>query len=116
LQDEIKSDTDLRDKPTGDSDIKDKKPDHRDLKPRDVTPAARVLEMATGQVCEIHGNDDEGYEIRHRGRTLPTRFKDMKHAEMAVEMYNARLHGRAPEPQPAQSRELDCDPDYIEEK
>jgi hypothetical protein len=116
LQDEIKSDTDLKAKTSGDSDIKDKRPDHRDLKPRDVTPAARVFEMATGQVCEIHGNDDEAYEIRHNGRSLPTRFKDMKHAEMAVEMYNARLHGRAPEPQPAQSMEPDCDPDYIEEK
>jgi len=109
------ADTDLKAKTTGDSDIKDKQPDNRDLKPRDVTPAARVLEMATGQVCEIHGNDDEGYEIRHRGRSLPTRFKDMKHAEMAVEMYNARLHGRAPK-QPTQSIEPDCDPDYIEEK
>jgi hypothetical protein len=116
LQDEIKSDTDLKAKTTGDSDIKDKQPDHRDLKPRDVTPAARVLEMANGRVCEIHGNDDEGYEIRHNGRSLPTRFKDMTHAEMAVEMYNARLHGRAPEQHPAQSREPDCDPDYIEEK
>ena len=116
LQDEIKSDTDLKAKTTGDSDIKDKRPDHRDLKPRDVTPAARVLEMATGQVCEIHGNDEEGYEIRHGDCTLPTRFKDMTHAEMAVEMYNARLHGRAPEPQPTQSQEPDCDPDYIEEK
>ena len=114
LEDEIKSDTDLKDKKTGDTDLKDKQPDHRDLKPKDVTPAARVLEMATGQVCEIHGNDDEGYEVRHRGRSLPTKFKDMKHAEMAVEMYNARLHGRAPEQQPAQS--MDCDPDYIEEK
>ena len=116
LEDEIKSDTDLKDKTTGDSDIKDKRPDHRDLRPRDVTPAARVFEMATGQVCEIHGNDDEGYEIQHNGRSLPTRFKDMKHAEMAVEMYNARLHGRAPEQQPVQSMEPDCDPDYIEEK
>jgi len=40
----------------------------------------------------------------------------MTHAEMAVEMYNARLHGRAPEQHPAQSMEPDCDPDYIEEK
>lgn len=116
LQDEIKSDSDLRDKTTGDSDIKDKRPDHRDLKPRDVTPAAKVLEMATGQVCEIHGNDKEGYEIRHGDRTLPTRFKDITHAEMAVEMYNARLHDRAPEQHPTQSQEPDCDPDYIEEK
>ena len=114
LEDEIKSDTDLKDKTTGDSDIKDKRLDHRDLKPRDVTPAARVFEMANGRVCEIHGNDDEGYEIRHNGRSLPTRFTDMTHAEMALEMYNARLHAR--HPHLAQAQAVDADPDYIEEK
>ena len=114
LEDEIKSDSDLKDKTTGDSDIKDKRPDHRDLRPRDITPAARVFEMATGAACEIHGNDDEGYEIRHGDRSLPTRFTDMKHAEMALEMYNARLHAR--HPHLAQAQAVDADPDYIEEK
>jgi len=114
LEDEIKTDTDLQDKTVGDTDLKDKKPDHRDLKPRDITPAARVFEMATGASCEIHGTDDEGYEIRHGDRTLPTRFKDMRHAEMAVEMYNARLHAR--HPQLAQAQTVDADPDYLEEK
>lgn len=114
LEDEIKSDTDLKDKTTGDSDIKDKKPNNKDLKPKDVTPAARVFEMATGAACEIHGNDDEGYEIRHGDRSLPTRFTDMKHAEMALEMYNARLHAR--HPHLAQAQAVDADPDYIEEK
>ena len=114
LEDEINSDTDLKDKTTGDSDIKDKRPDHRDLRPRDITPAARVFEMATGAACEIHGNDDEGYEIRHGDRSLPTRFTDMKHAEMALEMYNARLHAR--HPHLAQAQAVDADPDYIEEK
>ena len=112
LQDEIKSDTDLKAKTTGDSDIKDKRPDHRDLRPKDVTPAARVFEMATGQVCEIHGNDDEGYKIRQGDRSLPTRFTDIKHAEMAIEMYNARLHARHPH----LAQAVDPDPDYIEEK
>jgi len=114
LEDETKSDTDLKDKTTGDSDLKDKQPDHGDLKPRDVTPAARVFEMANGAACEIHGNDDEGYEIRHGDRTLPTKFKDMKHAEMALEMYNARLHAR--HPHLAQAQMTDTDSDYIEEK
>jgi len=112
MEDEIKSDSDLKDKTRRDTDLQDKRPDHRDLKPRNITPAARVFEMSTGQVCEIHGNDDEGYEIRHSGRSLPTRFKDMRHAEMALEMYNARLHAR--HPHLAQATEVD--PDYIEEK
>ena len=114
LEDEIKSDTDLKDKTVGDTDLKHKQPDHSDLRPRDVTPAARVFEMANGSACEIHGNDDEGYEIRHGDRTLPTRFKDIKHAEMALEMYNARLHAR--HPHLAQAQMTDTDSDYIEEK
>jgi hypothetical protein len=114
LEDEIKSDSDLKAKTKGDTDLRDKKLDHRDLKPRDITPAARVFEMVTGASCEIHGTDDEGYEIRHGDRTLPTRFEDIRHAEMAVEMYNARLHAR--HARPAQSIELDQNPDYIEEK
>jgi len=114
LEDEIKSDTDLKDKTVGDTDLKHKQPDHSDLRPRDVTPAARVFEMANGSACEIHGNDDEGYEIRHGDRTLPTKFKDMKHAEMALEMYNARLHAR--HPHLAQAQMTDTDSDYIEEK
>ena len=68
------------------------------------------------KLAELYANDKEGYEIRHGDRTLPTRFKDITHAEMAVEMYNARLHGRAPEQHSTQSQEPDCDPDYIEEK
>jgi hypothetical protein len=114
LEDEIKSDTDLKPKTQGDTDLKDKRPDHRDLRPRDVTPAARVFEMANGSACEIHGNDDEGYEIRHGDRTLPTKFKDMKHAEMALEMYNAKLHAR--HPHLAQAQMTDTNGDYIEEK
>lgn len=116
LEDEKRDDPDLRDKTTTDRDLQAKKADERDLQPRDITPAARVFEMATGQVCEIHGNDDEGYQIRHGDRSLPTRFKDIKHAEMAIEMYNARLHGRAPEEPVAPHVEVDADPDYLEEK
>jgi len=116
LEDEIRQDTDLKDKTQGDSDLKHKQPDHSDLRPRDVTPAARVFEMANGTACEIHGNDDEGYEIRHGDRTLPTRFKDIKHAEMALEMYNARLHAQHPHLAQAQVTDSTTDSDYLEEK
>lgn len=114
LEDQIRTDTDLKAKTKNDRDLQP--PDTQDhaLKPRNITPAARVFEMVTGQACEIHGNDDEGYEIRYQGRSLPTRFKDLTHAEMAIEMYNARLHSRVPK----QSGDSgpDSDLDYIEEK
>jgi hypothetical protein len=114
LEDEIRQDTDLKPKTHDDTDLKHRQPDTGGLRPRDITPAVRVVEMANGEACEIHGNDDEGYEIRHGDRTLPTRFNDIKHAEMALEMYNARLHAR--HPHLAQAVAGHDDDDYLEEK
>ena len=42
-------------------------------------------------MCEIHGNERDGFEIRRGIRSLPTRFKNIEQAEMAVEMFMARL-------------------------
>jgi hypothetical protein len=42
-------------------------------------------------ICEIHGNERDGFEIRRAGRSLPTRFKNMAQAEMALEMFRARM-------------------------
>lgn len=41
-------------------------------------------------ICEIHGNELDGFEIRRGNRSLPTRFKNIDQAEMAVEMFRAR--------------------------
>jgi hypothetical protein len=42
-------------------------------------------------ICEIHGNERDGFEIRRAGRSLPTRFKNIEQAEMALEMFMARV-------------------------
>jgi hypothetical protein len=42
-------------------------------------------------ICEIHGNERDGFEIRRGARCLPTRFKDISQAEMALEMFRARM-------------------------
>jgi hypothetical protein len=42
-------------------------------------------------ICEIHGNERDGFEIRRGGRSLPTRFKNIEQAEMALEMFRARI-------------------------
>jgi len=39
---------------------------------------------------EVHGNEKSGFEIRHGNRRLPTRFKNLDEAELALEMFNAR--------------------------
>ena len=55
-------------------------------------PAAPVKTIALedGRVCEIHGDEHTGFEIRHGNRKLPTRFKNLDHANMALEMWQAR--------------------------
>ena len=43
---------------------------------------------------EVHGDEHTGFEIRHGNRRLPTRFKNLDDAEMALEMFNARQRKR----------------------
>jgi len=61
--------------------------------------------MAPGRTCEIHGNDTDGFEIRHAGRSMPTKFKQLDHAETALQMFRAR-RPRLEAP----------DQDYVEER
>ena len=39
---------------------------------------------------EMHGNERDGFEIRRAGRSLPTRFKTLDDADMAVKMFAHR--------------------------
>jgi hypothetical protein len=62
--------------------------------------------MEDGTCLECHGDDDSGFEIRLGDRVLPSRFRTMADAEMAVNMFAAHRGGR---PQ-------DSSNDYLEEK
>jgi hypothetical protein len=55
-------------------------------------PAAPVktITLEDGRICEIHGDEHTGFEIRHGNRRLPSRFRNLDHATMAMEMYQAR--------------------------
>jgi hypothetical protein len=39
---------------------------------------------------EVHGDEQNGFEIRRAGRSLPTRFQDLDEATMAIEMFTNR--------------------------
>lgn len=114
LEDEIRHDGDLKDKTHNDTDLKKKSADLRDLLPRVREHGTNLPEgypvmaiaMEDGSQCEIHGDDESGYEIRRLGRALKTRFENLDHAMMATHMYNARMKKRHP----------DQAMDYIEEK
>jgi hypothetical protein len=67
-----------------------------------------TFEMADGVALECWGNDQQGYELRHGKKRLPSRFKSLDDAGMAVKLYQARK--RQPRP------EQDLSQDYIEER
>jgi hypothetical protein len=121
IADEIKTDTDLKDKTTGDSDIKAKDKQDKDLVAKKTEdseigaalsgeipaeqpagePGVSMKENAAVKVItnecgmfEVHGNEHTGFEIRHGNRRLPTRFKNLDEAELALEMFNARQRRR----------------------
>lgn len=68
-----------------------------------------TFEMADGSCLECWGDDANGYEIRHGEKRLPSRFKNMDDAGMAVKLYQARK-------QRQQRPEQDLSQDYIEER
>lgn len=66
----------------------------------------KIIQLEDGTCLECHGDDDQGFEIRLGDRVLPSRFRSMADAEMAVNMFRAHRGGR---PQ-------DSSDDYLEEK
>lgn len=66
--------------------------------------AIETVTLEDQSVFEIHGDQQQGFEIRHRGRSLPTRFPAIDHARMALDLFQAR---RA---------KTDLSADYIEER
>jgi hypothetical protein len=68
-----------------------------------------TFEMADGKSMDCYGDDDQGYELRRGDKTLPSRFKNMDDAGMAVRLYQARK-------QKQQRPEQDLSQDYIEER
>jgi tryptophanase len=55
-------------------------------------------------IWEMHGNERDGFEIRRAGRCLPSRFKNLDEAQMALEMF---AHHK---------RKQDESQDYMEER
>jgi hypothetical protein len=112
-------DSDIKEKKKEDSDLKSKDKRDRDLivkdspvtedptqqEPQQPTMSAvpvinptygesapvKSIHLKDSMICEIHGNERDGFEIRRAGRSLPTRFKNIEQAEMALEMFRARL-------------------------
>jgi hypothetical protein len=120
-EEEIK-DSDIKEKKKGDSDLKAKDKTDRDLVTKEdselgsalsgIVPAAQpagepgvsiketaAVKTVTNEcgLWEMHGDKHNGFEIRRSGRSLPTRFKTLDEAEMAIEMFahRQRRHNEA---------------------
>jgi len=65
-----------------------------------------TFEMADGVALECCGDDDQGYELRRGGKTLPSRFCSLDDAGIAVKLYQARR----------QAQQRNSNTDYIEER
>lgn len=63
--------------------------------------------LEDGAVFEIHGDDHNGFEIRHQGRSLPSKFKNLDDAGMAIQLFRAHRQKQAAK-NPNQ--------DYVEER
>ena len=50
----------------------------------------RTYTMEDGTCLECYGDDQTGYEIRNQGRSLPTRFPKIEHADIAVKLFQNR--------------------------
>ena len=132
VEDEIK-DSDIKEKKKEDTDLKNKdkrdralivkaapvtedpteqEPADTDLNPAELTinpvlpesAPVKTVTMEDGNMVEIHGNERDGFEIRRDGRCMRSRFENLDHAVMALEMYQARR------------RKADESQDYLEEE
>jgi hypothetical protein len=112
-------DSNLKDKKHEDTDIKEKDKTDRDLIAKEESelgsalsgeipaqqpagePGVSMKEAAPVKTItnecglwEVHGDEKSGFEIRRGNRQLPTRFKNLNEAELALEMFNARQRKR----------------------
>jgi len=100
VEEEIK-DTDIKEKKQEDSDIKAKDKTDRDLIAKQVKehgtnlPESEPVKTITNESGAWAIHEDAGtFEIRHGNSRLPTRFKNIDEAALAVEMFNLRRRKR----------------------
>ena len=73
--------------------------------PEPKTSPVKTIPLEDGTVLEIHGDQRSGFTIHAGGRSMPSKFRELDEAEMAVNLYRARRPAARP----------DSNPDYVEE-
>jgi hypothetical protein len=65
----------------------------------------KTITLEDGACLECYGDQVRGFEIRHLGRVLPSRFRSLDEVDMAVRMFQAHRKNAA----------RNSSADYIEE-
>lgn len=68
----------------------------------------KVMELDDGAVFEVHGDDSAGFTISHKGRPLPSKFRSIDDADIALNLFKAHRARTQPK--------QDLTQDYIEER
>jgi len=66
--------------------------------------AVDTVTFEDSSVFEIHGDQQQGFEIRHNGRSLPTKFPKLDHAKIALDLFRTRRQNH------------DLSADYLDER
>ena len=98
------ADKDIGKKDKVDHDLLARQQETESIAVPECTTSIKSIAFEDGRICEIHGDEVSGFAIKHGNNTLPSRFRTLDEAEMAVEMYKARC------------RKNDESSDYIEER
>ena len=109
-----KDELDIANDPDPENEEIDEDPTQQDF---DIVPAQALIEnptlaeapvktypMEDGSMLECYGDEATGFEIRHGERRLPTRFRNVNDADMAVKIFQKR------------NRKPDGNQDYLEER
>lgn len=95
-----KDELDIANDPDPENEEIDEDPTQQDF---DIVPAQAPIEnptlaeapvktypMEDGSMLECYGDEEKGFEIRHGERKLPTRFRNVNDADMAVKIFQKR--------------------------
>jgi hypothetical protein len=119
LADKVKVDQDLKDKAVRDIEDDDPTDPQEDAAevdemhgtqgqistiPEPVSSPVKTIPLEDGSVLEIHGDQRRGFTIHNGARSMPSKFRELDEALMAVNLYRAR--------RPAKP---DSSADYVEE-
>lgn len=83
--------------------------EHEDTALAQPQKPVSVMTMEDGAVFEVHQCGPKEFEVRHSGRSIPSKFKSPEEAGMAIDLFRAHRNRKMQQPQ-------NIDSDYIEER